>query len=38
VRVLEPGRKRRHPIPFLAQALWGVALGFALATVIALLY
>jgi hypothetical protein len=37
VSVLEPGRKRRHPMPFLARALWGVAIGFALATVATLI-
>ena len=36
--VLEPGRKRRHPMPVLVRALWGVAVGFALAVVVALVF
>jgi hypothetical protein len=35
LNVLEPGRTRRHPLPRLARALWGVAIGFALAMVVA---
>jgi hypothetical protein len=35
VSLLEPGGKRR-PLPFLSRALWGIAVGFALALVIAL--
>jgi hypothetical protein len=37
VNVLEPGRKRRHPLPMGALMLWGVALGFAIATAAVLL-
>jgi len=35
LNVLEPGRTRRHPLPRLARALWGVAIGFALAMTVA---
>jgi hypothetical protein len=35
VTSLEPGRKRRHPPAPLARALWGIALGFALAMAVA---
>jgi hypothetical protein len=35
VSVLEPGRKRGHRTPLLARALWGVAIGFALAAAVA---
>jgi hypothetical protein len=31
LRVLEPGRRRRHPMPRLVRVLWGVAIGFATA-------
>jgi hypothetical protein len=37
LNVLEPGRTRRHPLPRLARALWGVAIGFALAFAVAAL-
>ena len=33
---LEPGRKRGHRQPLLARMLWGIAIGFALAMVVAL--
>jgi hypothetical protein len=36
--VLEPGRTRRHQLPRLARALWGVAIGFALALAVAALF
>jgi hypothetical protein len=35
VTSLEPGRKRRHPPGPFARALWGIALGFALAMTVA---
>jgi|KBSSwiStaDraftv2_1062776.scaffolds.fasta_scaffold2349694_2 hypothetical protein len=37
LHVLEPGRTRRHPMPHLARMLWGVAIGFALATAVTLI-
>jgi hypothetical protein len=32
---LEPGRKRRHAGPLLARMLWGIAIGFAFAMIVA---
>jgi hypothetical protein len=34
-RVLEPGRTRRHRMPGVVHALWGVATGSALAMAVA---
>jgi hypothetical protein len=31
VTVLEPGRKRRHPMPLLARLVWGIAIAVAIA-------
>lgn len=36
VNVLEPGRRRRHPMPLLTRAIWGLAIGLAIAIVIGL--
>jgi hypothetical protein len=33
--VLEPGRTRRHPVPLVARALWGVATAVGLAMALA---
>ena len=36
VNVLEPGRKRRHPMPLLTRAIWGIAVAIAIVIVIGL--
>jgi hypothetical protein len=36
VSILEPGRKRRHPMPMLTRLLWIVAAGIALVIVAAI--
>jgi hypothetical protein len=35
VSVLEPGRKRRHPMPPAARRLWAAAAGFTLMLIVA---
>jgi hypothetical protein len=36
VSVLEPGRKRRHPMTQAARRLWAATAGFALVLIVAL--